>query len=402
MAAVPRQPAGQSRFTHSNPSRGVRSQRPDVFHAYRPEDEQRSPDDNRDELGDVRRARACQSCRASKVRCDQPNPGRPCIRCEKAHKPCVAIGQTGRRQARSTGHVITELEARIDALASSIQGPNEAGGSRLASAPASESQSVAHSPNDGSSTRGSPSLETGTRSSLAPSEHQRSPPAGIHSRARSHGASVTSARSMPSPTGTPQIASDFDDGEPMTDPQAVIDKMLAQNLDEATATNIFNRYVTDMAPNLPIVVFPPGTKASEVRESQPIIFLAILDVASPGFCELNAQRTLRKLLVQVYFHCMLRSGEYTLGLLQALIVSATWYRPIEPLQPGEQLDIYQLSHTAANVALIMGLGQKLGRRSWGGPLPDQDQNLRGLRNAVQAQTLEARRVWLGCHYICAK
>lgn len=64
---------------------------------------------------------------------------------------------------------------------------------------------------------------------------------------------------------------------------------------------------------------------------------------------------------------MLRTDLYNLGLLQALIVSATWYRSIEPLQPGEQMDIYQFSHTAANMALIMGLGESLNAKSWGGP-----------------------------------
>ncbi|GMF73091.1 unnamed protein product [Aspergillus oryzae] len=153
-----------------------------------------------------------------------------------------------------------------------------------------------------------------------------------------------------------------------------------------------------MAPTFPAVVFPPGTTAADVRKDNPILLLAILDVASSGFCELEIQRRLRKLVVQTYVHCMLRSDQYTLGLLQALIVSATWYRSIEPLEPGEQMDIYQIGHTAANMALIMGLGDKLNNKNReSSALPGEGQTDRR-----QAEFLGARRVWLGCHYICSK
>ncbi|GES58780.1 Zn(II)2Cys6 transcription factor [Aspergillus terreus] len=149
-----------------------------------------------------------------------------------------------------------------------------------------------------------------------------------------------------------------------------------------------------MASTFPVVVFPPGTTAADVRRNNPVLFLAILDVASSGFCELGTQRKLRKLIVQAYVHCMLRTEQYTLGLLQALIVSATWYRTIEPVEPGEQMDIYQISHTAANMALIMRLGESLNAKSW-------REKKKGPGSAFQAESLEARRVWLGCHYICS-
>ncbi|GIJ85943.1 hypothetical protein Asppvi_004814 [Aspergillus pseudoviridinutans] len=176
----------------------------------------------------------------------------------------------------------------------------------------------------------------------------------------------------------------------MEDLESSIQSWLADNitdLDDRTTETIFGRYLTNMAPTFPVVVFAPGTKAADVRSANPLLFLAILDVASSGFCALETQRKLRKLIVQAYVHCMLRTEQYTIGLLQALIVSATWYRTIEPVEPGEQMDIYQISHTAANMALIMRLGETLNARSGG---------------SSQAESLEARRVWLGCHYICSK
>ncbi|GMG27072.1 unnamed protein product [Aspergillus oryzae] len=169
--------------------------------------------------------------------------------------------------------------------------------------------------------------------------------------------------------------------------QSVLDKSITPYLDNATTEIIFKRYITNMAPTFPAVVFPPGTTAADVRKDNPILLLAILDVASSGFCELEIQRRLRKLVVQTYVHCMLRSDQYTLGLLQALIVSATWYRSIEPLEPGEQMDIYQIGHTAANMALIMGLGDKLNNKNRSSALPGEGQTDRR-----QAEFLGARRV----------
>lgn len=170
------------------------------------------------------------------------------------------------------------------------------------------------------------------------------------------------------------------------------------HLDHATMETIFNRYVTHFAPTFPAVIFPPRTKGLDVRRLNPVLFYAILDVASPGFCELNVQRRLRKLIVQTYVHYMLRTDLYTLGLLQALVVSAIWCRSIEPLQPGEQMDIYQLSHTAANMALIMGLGKRLNAETPGTPSTTSLDDRKG--NGLLA--LDAQRVWLACYYLCSK
>ncbi|KAL2844753.1 hypothetical protein BJY01DRAFT_248033 [Aspergillus pseudoustus] len=183
--------------------------------------------------------------------------------------------------------------------------------------------------------------------------------------------------------------------------QSWLDDDLTPYLDKHATETIFRRYVTDMAPSLPVVVFPPGTTGSDIRKENPILFLSILDVASSGFCALEIERKIRKLIVQTYVHCMLRSEQYTLGLLQALIVSATWYRTIEPVEPGEQMDIYQISHTAANMALIMRLGESLNAKSWWRPMFPRTDKAKEPESTFHAESLEARRAWLGCHYICS-
>ncbi|OJJ82728.1 Zn(II)2Cys6 transcription factor [Aspergillus glaucus CBS 516.65] len=296
--------------------------------------------------------RACQSCRASKVRCDQPNPGMPCLRCQKSAKPCIPAGQSWKTQRHMNSRIV-EMESKIDKMisAAATQGPGpENKGER------SRSMDFAQDPIM------NPTIKPALPSVASSSEDSDWNPNGI-------------------PLG--------------------LEDTLALYIDHFTMETIFNRYLTNMAPTFPVVIYPPGTTVSEARNANPVLFYAILDVASSGFCELEVQRRLRKLIVQTYVHYMLRTDLYNLGLLQALIVSATWYRSIEPLQPGEQMDIYQLSHTAANMALIMGLGESLNAKSWGGPMFPRTQKGNGPQSPHQVESFDARRVWLGCYYLCS-
>lgn len=70
------------------------------------------------------------------------------------------------------------------------------------------------------------------------------------------------------------------------------------------------------------------------------------------------------------------------------------------------MDVYQLSHTASNMAIIMGLDKKWGSGLSSGStilLPSQQQTSEeSLSSDAEERILAARRVWLGCHYICSK
>ncbi|KLJ11880.1 hypothetical protein EMPG_12973 [Blastomyces silverae] len=318
----------------------------------------------------------CMSCRQSKVRCSQPSPGLPCVRCQRTGRLCIPAAQAAKKRQKQPGSRMMELESRIDALATSImQSQNPTFSSHTA---AGKKEQIKHAPgsdNDGSNDL----LASHTPVQQSPDEHD-----------------VRTTKSLP--------GRGLGEWESASIPHSYIDAKISQNINETTAASIFNRYATAMAPNLPFVVFPEGTRAATIRKSKPAVFLAILDVASAGFCEVAAQRKIRRLLVQVYLHYMLRTNEYSLPLLQALIISATWYRPIEPTQPGEQMDVYQLSHTASNMAIIMGLDKQLGS-GWSSELilpPGERQSLDDLqRSYIQEWNLAARRVWLGCHYICS-
>lgn len=173
-------------------------------------------------------------------------------------------------------------------------------------------------------------------------------------------------------------------------------------IDEDIASIVFEGFATNMLPQLPFLAFSPAMEARDVWKNTPIIFLAILDVAADGFCELEVSRNLRKLLVQIYSTCFLGATAYNLSLLQAFIISAAWHRAIEPPQPGEHTDVHQISHAAASMAIIMGLGKSPKTQTRSGPMPVQERKLYGPASTYDSTSLEARRIWLGCHYVCSK
>ena len=93
------------------------------------------------------------------------------------------------------------------------------------------------------------------------------------------------------------------------------------------------------------------------------------------------------------------SGEKSLELVQALLVTVTWYWPPEHF---EELNFYQLSNIAMTMAIDLGLYRKVNKNRqlliphaglWrdkrrGGLLPD-------------SSTAEARRTWLACYFVCS-
>jgi len=176
-----------------------------------------------------------------------------------------------------------------------------------------------------------------------------------------------------------------------------IDKQIDGIIDRITASNIFNHYVSDMAVHLPAVVFEPGTTAVDVRAQKPILFLAILVAASVGMTDLRVQHNLSQMTLGVFADAIIRSGKKSLELVQALIVSAIWYRPPKRY---EQMNFYQLTHIAAVMAIDIGMGKKLNpSKTWRMQTNDQ---ARAQKHIQASDTVEARRTWMGCYFLCAK
>ncbi len=187
----------------------------------------------------------------------------------------------------------------------------------------------------------------------------------------------------------------------------VIDRRI---LSAELATKLFDRYVRDMAPQFPAVVFPPGTAASEIRKTRPTLFLGILSVAA-GTSHPGIQKTLTKEIMKVLATRVICNGEKSLEIIQALHVVTIWYWPPEHF---DELKFYQLIHMAAVMAIDLGIGKRLRH-----PKPRQPPGAgAGSSNGggggfwrehpwrrtpqLNPESAEARRTWLTCYFECAK
>jgi hypothetical protein len=168
------------------------------------------------------------------------------------------------------------------------------------------------------------------------------------------------------------------------------------------AAQVFTRYVTKLAPHLPAVVFPGNTTAEQVFREKPILYVCILSAASHGTLHPDVSKQITREAVGAIADCVVRSGAKSLELIQAMQVLALWYKPPEQ---AEQTNFYQIIHMAAVMSLDIGLGKRFNpakaKRGFGGPnakyAPGPGKVL-----PQDSDTLEARRAWLGCYYLCAR
>lgn len=373
-----------------------------------------------DPANDLKRPRACEACRQLKVRCepDDNNPEGSCRRCAKAGRSCVVTVPSRKRQKKTDSRV-AELEKKIDALTQSLQATKGQTPGDVLDPAISQSQILdLHTGHD--RIEGGPSgqwLGQQPRGHEGPSGNLASPTSTLTGSKRKHSSDFqgnAAASREDYPTGSYSIAGESKgfssnaptwphlfNSVPTLQPKLpneheyadVIDRGV---LDHDTAIQMFDRYVNEMAPQMPTVVFNPGTTAAEIRRTKPVLFLAILSVAS-GSIRPALQPSLVAEATRIYADRVICRGEKSLELIQALLVSTLWYTPPEQY---EELKFYQLIHIAAVMGMDIGMGKrtKTGKKAFGlwkectwkkpsGPDPDAP---------------ETRRTWLGCYFMCAK
>ncbi|KAJ9246681.1 transcriptional regulator family: Fungal Specific TF [Paecilomyces variotii] len=362
-----------------------------------------------DPLGDLKRPRACEACRQLKVRCepDDNHPTGACRRCAKAGRTCVVTAPTRKRQKKTDSRV-AELEKKIDALTASLQatrGQNpvaEVGTPRLYTEEPTPRrwlgggppprQGVDRRASRDTSVMGSPAHLAGNKRQhsgefkgagyggfLAPQNpRSRSPQPEQQARDVGDLSGVWSSIFVPKP----------DAGHEFAD---VIDKGL---VDVEIANKAFNRYAADMAPVLPFVVFPPGTKMGDIRRTKPILFLAILSVSiSPFQPAIHLQLT--NAVYRVIAERVLVKGEKTLELVQALLVACLWYPPPDHF---EELKFYQLIHMAAILGMDIGMNRRT-RTKHKPPFGVWREILGKKASSLDPDAPETRRAWAGCYFM---
>jgi hypothetical protein len=176
-------------------------------------------------------------------------------------------------------------------------------------------------------------------------------------------------------------------------PPDIVDQGII-TMDEAAM--LFQRYTDCMALHLPAVVFPQGTTAADIRNTRPILFHAIMSVASSETP--NTQRRLVKDLMQIFADKIIIEGEKSLELVQSLMISVVWYFPPEHF---EELKFYQMIHLAAVMAIDIGLGRRKNNpKSRLIPYTWRDHPFRK-QPLPDPCSIEARRTWLSAYFLCS-
>ncbi|KAL1855054.1 hypothetical protein Plec18170_004468 [Paecilomyces lecythidis] len=361
-----------------------------------------------DPLEDLKRPRACEACRQLKVRCEPDNdhPTGACRRCAKAGRACVVTAPTRKRQKKTDSRV-AELEKKIDALTASLQATRgqhavaELGTPRqymeeppprrwLGGGPP-PGQGVDRRASNDTSVMGSPAHLAGNKRQhsgefkgagysgfLAPQNpRSSSPQADQHARDVGDLSGVFNSIFVPKP----------DAGHEFAD---VIDKGL---VDVEIANKAFNRYVEDMAPILPFVVFPPGTKMGDIRRTKPVLFLSILSVSIAAF-QPAIHLHLTNAVYRVIAERIIVKGEKSFELVQALLVACLWYPPPDHF---EELKFYQLIHMAAILGMDVGMNRRT--RSKNKQFGVWREILGKKASSLDPDAPETRRAWAGCYFM---
>ncbi|KAK5950859.1 hypothetical protein OHC33_008242 [Knufia fluminis] len=345
---------------------------------------------------DLKRPRACEACRQLKVKCEiDESTGGSCKRCAKAHRQCI-ITVPSRKRQKKTDSRVAELEKKIDALTASLAAR---GGSDQDAAldpaiaqphyqqgnsiyPAHQWQAPSHtlppppSPPNPAQIAG---MKRKTTDTYGPFGGELPKPSGPAKHEPILGPTRLSS-------GDPkqQRAS----AEPPT--KDLIDRGL---IDMKTAYKCFDRYHNEMCQRLPVVAFPPGTKAEDVRKSKPTLFHAIVAVAS-GTIRPDLQSRIISDATRILADRIVYNGEKTMELVQTIQIMTVFYQPPEKY---EELNFNQLIHIAAVMALDIGMGKRIRKGAsmiWKGFM---DKN----KSLPDPNAAETRRCWLGCYYMCS-
>ncbi|EEH48279.2 uncharacterized protein PADG_04363 [Paracoccidioides brasiliensis Pb18] len=381
---------------------------------------------------DLKRPRACEACRQLKVRCDPhtEDPDGPCKRCARANRRCVVTVRTRKRRKKADGRV-AELERKIDALTASLQASKTRNdgdirgvvGGGLESPQVTGAEELTTScwlalRPDSEGRRRTVGGELGHTSGLAGNKRYSSgnfKPTQETSAilaplaARSHSPMTEGLSTLHD--GTATVPSDHGDGNapdpwppllPLIDraPKVrydheytdVIDRGI---VDQACALKSFNRYVNDIAPLFPCVVFPPETTMAEVRRTKPVVFLAILSI-SIGVFRPEVQVPLLNEVYRVYADQVVVKGSKSLELVQALVISAIWYVPPDHY---EEMKFFQLIHIAVAMGMDLGMNRRTKSKS-------KSKSMGMWRDIVGKKAVmldpdapETRRAWLGCYFM---
>lgn len=295
-----------------------------------------------------KRARACENCRSMKIRCVPVDGQEACRNCSKTNKSCVMPGPIKKRQ--KTAHRVAELEKKINTLTEALMNKN---------------QTVLTPSTDSPSTN----RVTESISGMTPAD----------------GATENDNRysRMLFQKAYQNAEQDFSDLKYQSDNRGnYVDVVDAGLIDMPTASDIFHYWRFYMRPYFPAVVLPSRVGPEEVRKSRPMLFLAVLAMAS-GKTNPVLHRDLvvelnRQLCDRVLFH-----GEKSIELVQAILIYCAYYTRV---RFAKDLSFNQFAHLAVVMCFDLGIGKRFKKDL--------------ARNADEAAELS--RTWLSCYHVASR
>jgi hypothetical protein len=347
--------------------------------------------------------RACDQCRAMKVRCIPDLKKRGiCQRCANTNRECIFKPIKTKRKKRTDTRV-AELEREVQAMRALLE---------KSTAPVTQLTPESKSSDTARSDAGS-----GAASLTPPSDKQ-------HWEDVSPGMDAAQGFNTQQPplSGGPltlPYATDeaFVCAEDLIEPESEVGPLSsafsAQELNDLdvidrkilsieTARVLFDIYNNDLLSLSPFVLIQPGTTADEMRILKPKLFLAII-AAGAGKHDTQLYKILNSEIRQVYSSSLF--SEKSLQLVQALIVTAVWYFPPSSCR---QVKYYEYVHMAATMALDIGIGTKPRTNgvgpSWevNGPGAVISDHYAKTRPSSQEAELENRRTFLACYIMCSE
>lgn len=182
-------------------------------------------------------------------------------------------------------------------------------------------------------------------------------------------------------------------------PEALVSRIKAV-ADPRYYDSVLRQYTVLMLPTMPVLVLPDGTTAAALLQEKPVLFLSILSVAGVQIFDEAMHDAVCVELLNILADCIIRSSVKSLELVQAMMVNVLWCSVSKSAHPN----IYQLCQIMGSMALEIGLGRKhdphnarrnFGRFAKGVPQAQPS------TQPINSETIESRRTWLCCYYICA-
>jgi hypothetical protein len=272
-----------------------------------------------------------------------------CTRCSKLSLNCVFQPPATKRKRRRNETRIRELERKLDEIQHAVSADSS---TAVLRAPQSLAGAAAEGPRSPHSRTGSLTTKSG-------------PPT----------ASLATAPSL--------ACSDEADSLEATSGDPLAKGLLSPDL----AEELYQKFCSDLAPLYPLIL-PPTSPSSwiSVRKSQPALFRAILAAAASAV-DPKLSESLSKDAEQYLAATVVVAGEKSLGIVQALLVLATWHHP--PKKFG-QLKFTQFAQMAATMVSDMRTSNDVRFR-----VPQAG------AVAFGEEIVEASRTYLACYLLCS-